>query len=245
MEKMEWPRPPVLLGLVLGPLAENRLFLSTDNYGTAWLGRPGVLTIFAVTLIGIVYPIIKNKREERGKSAAETQAQAAGEGPRHGGMRFSSAALFTVVVATLLAVALFQSRNFGFRAGLFPWAIGIPTLLLALVQIGKDTLGREKAKGALAAWEVAVAVSPEVARRRTISILIWTIGFFIAIWLLGFSYSIPVAMLLYLKLAGKEKWPMTIAVTFFTWLFVYALFERTLSIPFPEGLLVTLIKGGQ
>ena len=24
MEKLEWPRPPVLLGLVLGPLAENR-----------------------------------------------------------------------------------------------------------------------------------------------------------------------------------------------------------------------------
>ena len=37
MEKLEWPRPPVLLGLVLGPLAENRLFLSTDNYGLAWL----------------------------------------------------------------------------------------------------------------------------------------------------------------------------------------------------------------
>ena len=245
MEKMEWPRPPVLLGLVLGPLAENRLFLSTDNYGTAWLGRPGVLIILAVTLIGIVYPIIQKKREERGKSASETQAEAAVESPRHGGVRFGSAALFTVVVATLLALALFQSRNFGRRAGLFPWAIGIPTLLLALVQLGKDTLGREKPKADLAAWEVAVAVPPEVARRRTVSILVWTIGFFIAIWLLGFSYSIPVAMILYLKLAGKEKWPMAIIVTFFTWLFIYGLFERTLSIPFPEGLLVSLIKGGQ
>ncbi len=245
MEKMEWPRPPVLLGLVLGPLAENRLFLSTDNYGRAWLGRPGVLIILAVTLIGIVYPIIKSKREERGKSASETQAEAAVERARHRGVRFGSAALFTAVVAILLALALFQSRNFGHRAGLFPWAIGIPTLLLALVQLGKDTLGREKPKGALAAWEVAVAVSPEVARQRTVSILTWTMGFFIAIWLLGFSYSIPVAMLLYLKLAGKEKWPLTIAVTFFTWLFVYGLFERVLSIPFPEGLLVSLIKGGQ
>ena len=245
MEKMEWPRPPVLLGLVLGPLAENRLFLSTDNYGAAWLGRPGVLTIFAVTLIGIVYPIIKNKREERKKLASGTQAQADIERPRHDGVRLGSAALFTVVVAILLAVALFQSRNFGYRAGLFPWAIGIPTLLLALVQLGKDTLGREKPKGALAAWEVAIAVPPEVARQRTVSIIIWTIGFFIAIWLLGFSYSIPVAMLLYLKLAGKEKWPMTIIITFFTWLFVYGLFERILSIPFPEGLLVSLIKGGQ
>jgi putative tricarboxylic transport membrane protein len=36
MVQCDWPRPPLLLGLVLGPLAENRLFLATDNYGLAW-----------------------------------------------------------------------------------------------------------------------------------------------------------------------------------------------------------------
>ena len=45
MARLGWPRPPLLLGLVLGPLAENRLFLSTDNYGAAWLLRPGVLLL--------------------------------------------------------------------------------------------------------------------------------------------------------------------------------------------------------
>jgi len=242
MEKLEWPRPPVLLGLVLGPLAENRLFLSTDNYGAAWLGRPGVMIIFAVTLFGVFYPMIKNRREEKEKLASGIQAQAAVETAHRGGVHFSKKALFSVVVAITLALALFQSRNFGYRAGLFPWVIGIPTLLLALAQLGKDMFGREKPKGSLAAWEIATDVPPEVARQRTVSILIWTIGFFIAIWLLGFSYSIPVSMILYLKLAGKEKWPMTIAVTFFTWLFIYGLFERALSIPFPEGLLFTLLK---
>jgi len=242
MEKLEWPRPPVLLGLVLGPLAENRLFLSTDNYGAAWLGRPGVMIIFAVTLFGVFYPMIKNRREEKEKLASGTQAQAAVETAHPGSVHFSKKALFSVVVAIMLALALFQSRNFGYRAGLFPWVIGIPTLLLALAQLSKDMFGREKPKAALAAWEVAADVSPEVARQRTVSILIWTVGFFLAIWLLGFSYSIPVSMILYLKLAGKEKWPMTIAVTFFTWAFIYGLFERALSIPFPDGLLFTLLK---
>ena len=45
MSHLDWPRPALLLGLVLGPLAENRLFLATDNYGAAWLLRPGVLII--------------------------------------------------------------------------------------------------------------------------------------------------------------------------------------------------------
>jgi hypothetical protein len=243
MEKLEWPRPPVLLGLVLGPLAENRLFLSSDNYGLTWLARPGVLIIFALTLIGILYPILKNSRTEKETPAASTATKPPIEASSHRrALRFNTKALFTATVAILLLVAVYQSRNFGFRAGLFPWVIGIPTLVLALCQLGKDVLGREKAKRVLAAWEVAADVPPEVATRRTVAIIIWTIGFFVAIWLLGFSYSIPLSMLLYLKLAGKEKWPTALAVTFFTWLFVYGLFERALSIPFPEGLLMTWVK---
>jgi len=243
LEKLEWPRPPVLLGLVLGPLAENRLFLSSDNYGPAWLGRPGVLIIFAIILLGVIYPIITKKREEREKSASVSEAQATVEVAKPGGLRFTQAALFTTFVAVVLALALLQSRHFGFRAGLFPWVIGIPTLLLTLVQLAKDIMGHEKPKAAAADWEMVVDVAPEVARQRTISILLWTVGFFLAIWLLGFSNSVLVSMILYLKIAGKEKWPMTIAVSFFTWLFVYGLFERALSIPFPDGLLLTWIRG--
>ena len=53
MEKLHWPRPPVLLGLVLGPLAENRLFLSTDNYGLAWIHRPAVIGIFGIAPVDL------------------------------------------------------------------------------------------------------------------------------------------------------------------------------------------------
>ncbi len=243
MEKMEWPRPPVLLGLVLGPLAENRLFLSSDNYGSAWMRRPGVLIILAITLAGILYPVIKKRWEVKESSAgAVTQDTASTETRPAHRARFSSGTLFTLVIISTLALALFDSRNFGFRAGLFPWVIGIPTLILALFQLAKDIFGREKPKAALAEWEKSVDVPPKVAAQRTISIMLWTIGFFLAIWVFGFSYSIPISMLLYLKLAGNEKWPMAIIVTFFTWLFTYGLFERALSIPFPDGLLFTWLK---
>ncbi len=92
--------------------------------------------------------------------------------------------------------------------------------------------------------EVHIVLEPKVIRRRTISIILWIIGFFVAMWLLGFSYAVPLTILLYLKFAG-ESWFMTAAVTFFSWLFYWSLFEKMLNVPFTEGLLITLIKGGQ
>ena len=148
MEKLDWPRPPVLLGLVLGPLAENRLFLSTDNYGLAWMHRPGVIAIFALTLFGIFYPIIKDRRaaKEKAKSNNGQPAIINVEEPALAGARFGPAVWFTIAVILILAVALWQSRNFGFRAGLFPWVIGIPTFILAIAQLGRDIYGKKKKK---------------------------------------------------------------------------------------------------
>jgi putative tricarboxylic transport membrane protein len=239
MEKLEWPRPPVLLGLVLGPLAENRLFLATDNYGLSWIWRPGVLIIFAVTLVGILYPLIKKKSEDKASQPTTATVEAAPKGR----LRFDRRVVFTVCVVILLALALWQSRNFGVRAGLFPWVIGTPTLLLALFQLAKDLKGHKKVSRPAFEVEGAVEVSSAVASRRTWTILGWTVGFFMAIWLLGFSYAVPLTMVLYLKLAGREKWPITVVMAFGTWVFFYLLFERMLSVPFPDGLIFTLFKG--
>jgi TctA family transporter len=243
LEKLEWPRPPVLLGLVLGPLAENRLFLSTDNYGLAWTHRPGVLIIFALTLFGIFYPIIKSRREAKQKADARTEEQKQTDQTNaESGLHFGAATWFTLALIATLALALWQSRNFGFRAGLFPWVIGTPTLILAFLQLARDMLGK-KGPGAAAGGHVA-DTSPQLVHQRTVKIILWTFGFFLAIWLLGFTYAVPLMLFLYLRLAGKESWVMTVAVTFGTWLFYWGLFEKMLNVPFPEGLLITLIKGG-
>ncbi|HMA81032.1 MAG TPA: tripartite tricarboxylate transporter permease, partial [Candidatus Binatia bacterium] len=178
MEKLEWPRPPVLLGLVLGPLAENRLFLSTDNYGWAWATRPGVLGIFALTLFGIFYPMLKSRREAREKAQSESTVETSTKEPRPQGIRFSAAALFTAAIVVVLAIALWDSRDFGYRAGLFPWVVGTPTLVFAIGQFIRDLYGKKKkAEGGLAqSVEVEVEIAPELMRKRTISIILWIFG---------------------------------------------------------------------
>jgi TctA family transporter len=243
MEKLDWPRPPLLLGLVLGPLAENRLFLSTDNYGLAWVYRPGVVAIFAVILIGIFYPVYKARRKS---AEAETPSALRSEGGRGSALKLHLTwhTFSTFVVAAILALALWQSRDFGIRAGLFPWVIGFPVLALTLVQLVLDLLGRGPKKQAQEEMiaEAAPKLPLDVVYRRTMTIASWIVGFFLAIWLLGFSWALPVTTLLYLKLAGKEKWPITLAFTLISWAVFYFLFEYLLHVPFPEGQLFEWLK---
>jgi len=239
LEKFQWPRPPVLLGLVLGPLAENRLFLSTDNYGLAWSWRPGVLVIFVITLFGIFYPIIKERRGKK-KSVAIPSTLAAATEVKTDPTRARWASAFSFLVVAVLGIALWQSRNFGFRAGLFPWAIGFPVLFLATIQFVMDLTGKTRFKSA--GIGTAAELSSDIAFKRTLSICAWTVGYFLTIWLLGFSLAIPVTTILYLKIAGKEKWPIAITLTVIAWAFLYGLFDYTLHVPFPEGKLFEWLK---
>jgi TctA family transporter len=61
MVALDWPRPPLVLGLVLGHLAENYLFLSTARYNAEWLTRPIVLVLIAMCLAAIFFPILQHR----------------------------------------------------------------------------------------------------------------------------------------------------------------------------------------
>jgi len=225
MEKLHWPRPALILGLVLGPLAENRLFLATDNYGAEWLVRPWVLVLIALTLAGALYPLWKARSQKRGES------------PVSGGQaapRSARSLLFTLGVVVVLAAALWQSRDFGFRAGLFPWSIGIPLLALALLLLTLQVARRDELPGGgFAASDPGIPAAVE--RRRTAAILGWIAGFLAAIWLLGFTLGGALCTLLSLKAGSGERWPLALALTGGAAAFVYFVFERGLRVPFPPG----------
>ena len=118
-------------------------------------------------------------------------------------------------------------------------------MILAIAQLGRDLYGKKKKKATEYEVTSGGEVTPAEMRQRTLAIIAWPVAFFLAIWILGFSYAVPITILAYLIIAAKEKWPIVVGVTFFTWLFYWGLFEKLLNVPFPEGLLISLIKGGQ
>jgi TctA family transporter len=62
MVRFGWPRAPLVLGFVLGKLAETYLFISMARYGYGWLTQPLVLVLIALTLLVIVFPYLQERR---------------------------------------------------------------------------------------------------------------------------------------------------------------------------------------
>lgn len=74
MRRHGWPRPPLLLGLVLGDKMEMYLWLSYTRYGFEWLSRPLVLVLIALLVASVVYPIVSGRRQKREAEASLVKA---------------------------------------------------------------------------------------------------------------------------------------------------------------------------
>jgi TctA family transporter len=225
-----WLRPPLLIGLVLGDLVEKNLFIAVDAYGGfGWLARPVVLVLLVITLAGIAIPIY-----QRIKNPAKKL-----EGPAR--LRLSYGALFSLAMVAIFAMALWTAVSWPARARIFPFAIFGPILIVAILNFVKD-LRRQPWTETIKQAITEANLDEASFRTRTRNILVWILAFFMALWLLGFPVGIPLATFLYLKLAARERWLTSIAITAGTWLFIVGLFGHFLNFVFPDPALLNLGK---
>jgi hypothetical protein len=204
------------------------LFIAVDAYGGfGWLARPIVLVLLAITLAGITVPIyqhIKNPRKE-----AEDALQ----------WRFSYGALFSFAMVVVFVMALWTALSWPQRARVFPFAIFGPLLIVTVVNFLKDLRRRpwtETIKQTIA--EANLDEASFHKRTRDISRL--DPRFFVALWLLGFPFGIPLATFLYLKVAARESWFTSIVVAVGTWVFIVGVFGHFLDFVFPDPALLSL-----
>jgi hypothetical protein len=146
-----------------------------------------------------------------------------------------------LAVACVAAYALYASWNWPFRTALFPRVIALPILILALVESALSVWSLETAReGHAVDFQLTDTVEPALARQRTIAIILWTVGFMALIVLVGFPLAVPIFVFVYLRIAGREPWTLTIMLTAMSWLFMEGLFNRLLHLPFPEGWIFAL-----
>ncbi len=143
---------------------------------------------------------------------------------------FFSGLILLFLVALMISGTLELSAD----AMIFPWIVGGAGSILAFLEIVRELQERRrtpvKTDGKAIALELK-AYLPGVA---------WILAILPMIYLLGLGLTIPVYLLLCLKLHG-EKWPLCVILTSITGGLFYVVFVVFLKVPFNEGLLFSFL----
>ena len=201
MKKGGWPRSPLMLGFILGPIMENSLNLSITAYGWDWLTRWIVLCLGAGTLITIFF-VIRDQRRQRAKpvndepQALDTEAD-----------KPLVSLPFTILVCIAFAYALIDSIGWPYSVRLFPQWICTPGLALALFVLYRDVQAARPilaASGGLGTMFQPGHWMNEQARRMT-QFYLWLAGILVATIVIGQLAALTLFIAAYLYYWGGYR----------------------------------------
>ena len=154
-------------------------------------------------------------------------------------LKANPGALFTVIVLLLMLGLVLSAKQWQYQARLFPWTIGIPTLLLCFLQLGLDLFRTQKSSDSAGMMDLPVdrSVPVSVVIKRAINIFGWIFGLYFSIWIIGFIISVPLFLVLYLRIQAGESWKITAIYNTVMTLFLIGVFEMVLHIPWPPGII--------
>ena len=250
MKRLRWPRPPMVVGFVLGALIENYMFISVNRYGAEWATRPVVMIILVITVIGLLRPILrayldrKHNRQERKVIGFQRQ-------------NLNADIYFGALIALLFAAIIVGSSGWEFAAKLVPQVIGGAGLVFVVGFIAWQLfVGTAKPQSAPAVTESEKTESEKKSNEAHFDIqadygdlssrmiykragvyFAWCVGYLAVAHVIGMLPTLFFFMVGYIRFGGRESWRMALGVAVPTWIFAYALFHRVLYVPWPQTLL--------
>ena len=153
-------------------------------------------------------------------------------------MKIRPPAIFSICALIFFTFWVYHAQEWRLQARLYPWAIGFPMVIFAVIQVILDLRGykpKETSDGAPVDFQFTKDIDPALAKKRAIVMFTWFFGFLLGIWLLGFPISIVIMMFSYLKIQSRESWGLSIGLTAIAYGFFWLLFVKLLTLPFPEG----------
>ncbi|NIO10219.1 MAG: hypothetical protein GTO40_20325 [Deltaproteobacteria bacterium] len=157
-------------------------------------------------------------------------------------MSFKPENLVSLAFVIFFAASIYLSRNWLLQASLFPWSIGIPGLVLALVQFWRDSTGwlqkdPSRGQGTQVDEVYERAVAPKVEMVRTLVFFGWMAGITVGVWLLGFANAICLFVFLYTKVEAREGWVFSLSMTAGTAGLLWGIFQYYLGMHWAPGAL--------
>jgi len=224
-----WSRVPLIMGLVLGKLAEPYLFITVDRYGAAFLWeRPIVLIILALMVLSVVALYRKGERSPSGvaEKSIETKSVRVIRAWRDVnwwiGLFFAAIAFFVV----------YTSGELSLRGRIFPWVVGIPIILIGLFHTFQGlflrSTGRRAALGSDTLTDSLGGRMGDVFRAFH-----WVALLLFGVILIGHKVAVPFFVIIYVLARGEKFWLGT-TMAAGTGAFIHFILDKTMNITFPE-----------
>jgi len=260
MKRLRWPRPPLVLGFVLGGLVERYMFISVERYGAQWTYDitefPVVVFMFILTFWGIMSPYIRDARQKRRDIAAGvTTEQKSAFAYNKRGLDLDFA--FGCGIFLMFVIELSIASTWEFGARLVPQVIGYMALIILafflfaklFYQAGAKMVTTKRADGTEVTQEEAETdvhfdivvdfgdLSKETITRRALAYFGWCGFFFLCASLVGLMVSMFIFLVGYMRFWGRASWALTLGISCSLWIFCYGLFHHILIIPWPQTVL--------
>lgn len=240
MKRVRWPRPPLLLGFVLGGLIERYMFISFQRYDTEWLSRPIVLAVFAITLFGICRPLLK-------RIAGGLRQQRAPFEWRFKPEAIDKDFAFSLGVLLLFATCMVVAADWDRGARLVPEVIGAAGIVFVGLQLLGATVVRRKPLAGMEGASDArqpprmdleadfAGLSAAALRGRALRYFAWCLFVVVGALIIGLLPALFLFLVGYMLTDGRERWPTALTVAVATSAAWYGLFHLLLRVPWPAA----------
>ena len=250
MKRFGWARAPVLLGLVLGDLVEQYLFISTSRYGSEWLYRPGVIFILMIPVVYFAYSAVRFLMK-RGRAVPAPVGAAVSEpaAPKeiHPAGQISAVDRIMlpgmwILAALLFIAALATSTEWAFAAKLMPQTVSVVGLIVVICAgVGvylKQRAGEVVIKPRKGHQADPLEAMPDRALYARMGVMAaWVLSVYVGTLLIGLLPTLLVFMIGYMRFEGRQPWLRTLIIGIVVWIAMFILFDNLLNMPWPQSYL--------
>ncbi len=249
MKHFRWPRPPLVLGFILGGILERYMFISIERYDVAWLVRPFVLLMFGLAALTLLRPLIEDIRTHRGVKAMRSS---------FGRPHLATDNLFPAALLALFVVMLWASTEWPGPARIVPTVVAISAIVACGLSLANDIFGAARRNGGGGEGDMAADAQAAVSQKihmdiasttghlpgptillRGAQFFGWMVAFLACMAVIGLIPTVPVFVIAYMRLEGPEKWRHAVLMAAVMTALIYTVFDQLLSIPWPPTLLGT------
>jgi TctA family transporter len=235
MKRFGWPRPPLVLGFVLGGLIETYMFISVERYDWDWVLRWPVLIIFGLTLLGVMQPVVKGFMGKADKTG--------GKKTRLSAPRLTPDAVFSIVMIAVFGAFFYMAGEFEFGAQLVPRLVtGFGMVFIAAQLFSEVFFVTLAADGTPAPkpqiFDISNTFEDITTRemlRRAAVFSAWSLSVVFVGYVIGLLSAVLLFMLGYMRFHARESWVMVLIVGGTVWLFYLLLFQLVLDVHWPHS----------